>query len=287
MFRMCVYFRVNLPGSTMPTLDLIIEPAALEAVLDDSNLLIVDVCAPQNWKKLHIPGAVHINPSELVCGIPPASGMLPTEGQLRNLFARIGYRPEQHIVVYDDEGGGWAARFIWTLDIIGHRHYSFLNGGLLAWYREGHPVTNEIREVIPTEPSLKFNHGPIAELQAVKDAIGKPDIAIWDARSAEEYVGLRSSSARAGHIPGAVNLDWLNLMDRNRNLRLHPLPQIQAMLDKLGITRDKHIITHCQSHHRSSLSYFVARALGYSAQGYHGSWGEWGNMPDTPIETFA
>jgi thiosulfate/3-mercaptopyruvate sulfurtransferase len=271
----------------MPTHDLIIEPDALEAVLGNPGLLLVDVCAPQNWKQLHLPGAVHINPSELVCGIPPASGMLPTESQLRNLFSRIGYSPEKHIVVYDDEGGGWAARFIWTLDIIGHRHYSFLNGGLLAWYREGHPVTTEMVTVSPTEVSLRFNNGPVAELQTVRDAIGNPGIVIWDARSAEEYVGLRSSSARAGHIPGAVNLDWLELMDRSRNLRLHPLQQLQEKLEELGITADKHIITHCQSHHRSSLSYFVARALGYSAQGYHGSWGEWGNLPDTPIESYA
>jgi thiosulfate/3-mercaptopyruvate sulfurtransferase len=271
----------------MPALDLIIEPSTLEPLLGDPDLLIVDVCSPQNWRQLHLPGAVHINPAELVCGIPPASGMLPAESQIRQIFSRIGYSPDKHIVVYDDEGGGWAARLIWTLDIIGHQHYSLLNGGLLAWYREGHPVTAEIIDPVPTEVSLRFSRAPIAELQAVRDAIGNPEIVIWDARSAEEYAGLRSSSARSGHIPGAVNLDWLHLMDRDHNLRLFPLPALQERLDALGITRDKKIITHCQSHHRSSLSYFVAKALGYQVQGYHGSWGEWGNLPDTPIESMA
>ena len=271
----------------MPKLDLVIEPSTLETHLQDTDLLVVDVCAPQNWKQLHVPGAVHINPAELVCGIPPASGMLPTESQLRNLLSRIGYTPEKHIVACDDEGGGWAARLIWTLDIIGHRNYSFLNGGLLSWYREGHPVTPEVNEVTPTSVSLRLNREPIAELETVKAAIGKPGISIWDARSPEEYAGLRTSSARAGHIPGAVNLDWLELMDRERNLRLHPLPLLQEKLKAIGIVPGKHIITHCQSHHRSSLSYFVARALGYTAQGYHGSWGEWGNLPDTPIESWS
>ena len=271
----------------MPELPLLLEPEELQPLLGQPGLLVVDVCAPQNWQQLHIPGAVHINPGELVCGIPPASGMLPTESQLRKLLSRIGYRPEQHIVVYDDEGGGWAGRFIWTLDVIGHQHYSLLNGGLLAWYREGHPVTREIAEVIPTEVDFTLNRAPIAELETVQNALAEPDTVIWDARSPEEYAGLKSSSARAGHIPGAVNLDWLELMDRTRNLRLLPWPQLQAKMQALGMVEGKHIITHCQSHHRSGLSYFVALALGFSVQGYHGSWGEWGNLRDTPIETIA
>src|SRR5690606_29560899 len=112
--------------------------------LGSPELLIVDLCQPQHWQQIHVPGAIHVNPSELVSGIPPASGSLPPLGQLRALFARISYSADKHIVAYDDEGGGWAGRFLWTLELIGHRHYSYLNGGLHAWYREGHPVTREV-----------------------------------------------------------------------------------------------------------------------------------------------
>lgn len=268
-------------------LGLIIEPQELQAALGAPDLLIVDLCQLHVWQQMHVPGAVHVNPGELVCGIPPASGMLPTKGQLQAMLARIGYTPQKHIVVYDDEGGGWAGRFIWTLDVIGHTAYSYLNGGLHAWFREKHPVTAEVVDVTPSSVEITLDRSVIAELDTVMAALKDPHVKIWDARSAEEYAGLKSSSARAGHIPGAVNLDWVDLMDRNRNLRLLPPDVIQQKLDRLGIKPGNAIITHCQTHHRSGLSYLVAKALGYKVQGYHGSWGEWGNLPDTPIEMMA
>jgi len=76
-------------------------------------------------------------------------------------------------------------------------------------------------------------------------------------------------------------------MDRTRNLRLLPLDVLQQKLAAIGILPGHSIITHCQSHHRSGLTYLVAKALGYPAKGYHGSWGEWGNRDDTPIEMVA
>ena len=88
---------------------------------------------------------------------------------------------------------------------------------------------------------------------------------------------------RGGHIPGAINLDWLDTMDRQNNLKL--MPQMQALLDAHGITQDKSIITHCQTHHRSGLTYLIGKMLGYKIRAYHGSWSEWGNDSDTPIET--
>ena len=263
---------------------LLLEPCALQAALDDPKLLIVDLCQPQNWHQLHVPGAVHINPGELMSGIPPAPGKLPELAQLEQLFARIGYACDKHIVAYDDEGGGWAARLLWTLDVVGHQHYSLLNGGLFSWYKEGHPITQEVRAVVPTNVQLTLHTDAIAEVSDVLSALEQSDITIWDARSKEEYLGLRSGSARAGHVPGAVNIDWLELMDRDSNLRLFPEAELRRKLDAAGIEVGQHIITHCQSHHRSALSYFVARLLGHSAQGYHGSWGEWGNLPDTPVQ---
>jgi thiosulfate/3-mercaptopyruvate sulfurtransferase len=265
-------------------LPLLLEPAALEAVLTHPDLLIIDLCQPQNWQQLHIPGAVHVNPGELVSGIPPAAGKLCSVAQLNALFSRIGYRPDQHIVVYDDEGGGWAGRFIWTLDVIGHKHYSLLDGGLHSWYKEQHPVTSEVRVVATTTANVTLHNDVIAELDTVLNSLKDPNVKIWDARSREEYLGLRSGAARAGHIPGAVNLDWLEVMDPSRNLRLLPLPVLQEKISQLNINVGNTIITHCHSHHRSGLTYVVAKLLGFKVLGYHGSFGEWGNDPGVPIE---
>ncbi len=270
----------------MPThLNLIIEPDELAAVLGNEDLLIIDVSQASTYTQIHVPGAVHVNPMELVRGTPPVPGKLPDKDQLEELFSRIGYAPDKHIVVYDDEGGGWAGRFIWTLDIIGHKHYSYLNGGIHAWYKESHPVESDPVSVAPTQVNLSLDMRFNASLEEVLASLDDEHSKIWDARSYEEYVGTKKSSARGGHIPGAVNLDWLNTMDRTRNMRLLPLEKLKQMLGDLGIQAGDSIITHCQTHHRSGLTYLIAKALGFSVRAYDGSWSEWGNSPDTPIET--
>ena len=136
---------------------LILEPQTLESLLDEPGLLIVDLCQSQVWQQLHVPGAVHVNPAELVRGTPPVPGLLPTQVQLDALFSHLGYAPDLHIIAYDDEGGGWAGRFLWTLDVIGHTRMSYLNGGLYAWYREQHPVTDVVRPVTPTDVDLTLH----------------------------------------------------------------------------------------------------------------------------------
>ena len=88
---------------------------------------------------------------------------------------------------------------------------------------------------------------------------------------------------RAGHIPGALHLDWLKLMDPDNGLSL--VKNIDELLHSNGITKEKDIIAHCQTHHRSGLAYMAARLLGYKRiRAYHGSWSEWGNRSDTPVE---
>ena len=266
-------------------LDLIIEPSQLATRLENPDLLIIDLCQMQNYARMHIPGAIHVSPAELVSGIPPATGKLPALAQLTSLFERIAYSPEKHIVVYDDEGGGWAGRFIWTLDVIGHPAYSYLNGGIHAWLKEGLPLSTQIPAVKSVNVELTIHHNVIAEMEEVLASLDDNNIKIWDARSAEEYAGIKVTAQRNGHIPGAVNLDWRQTMDHDNSLRLLPLQELQKKLESLGIQPGNAIITHCQSHHRSGLTYLIAKALGYKVKAYPGSWSEWGNDPDTPIET--
>ena len=267
------------------TLDHILEPAELAARLEQSSdTLLIHVASADAYAAAHIAGAVHVAPGELVSGIRPATGQLPDDARLEALFSRIGYRPDATIVVYDDEGGGWAGRFIWTLDIIGYRDWWYLNGGIHAWAAAGLPLQRAPVHPHPTKVHLSIDRGPIADAQDVIDRLGDASVVVWDCRSIDEYTGRRATAARNGHIPGAVHLDWLDLMDRERQLRLRT--DVEALLTARGITRDKEVIAHCQTHHRSGLAYLVARALGYpKIRGYHGSWSDWGNRDDTPIET--
>lgn len=272
--------------SQNPLLPLLLGAADLEAHLGDPRILILDVCSDENYQKHHIPGAIHITPSSLQCGVKPAAGKLPSVEQLTELFSAVGLQPEQHVIVYDDEGGGWAGRLIWTLDVLGHQHYSYLDGGLPAWLGEGRPVQASVNIGKRSDYHVTIDRSVIAEADDIMARLGDTNLAIWDARSSVEYEGIKVLAERGGHIPGAVNLDWLELMDRERNLRLIDLANLQNRLNQLGLTADKNIVTHCHSHHRSGLSYLVMKILGYpNIKGYHGSWSEWGNRKDTPIET--
>ena len=260
---------------------LILEPAELSNLRSTHDLLIVDLCSETNYELAHLEGAIHVAPAELVSGVKPATGKLPGIERLEALFSRIGYHPDKHIVAYDDEGGGWAGRFIWTLDIIGHSKISYLNGGIHAWLASQLPTTTELPSVAATTPHLSINTDYIATKADVLLSLEDQDTVIWDARTPAEYEGKKVVAMRGGHIPGAINLEWTSAMDPDQQLRIRA--DIAELLASIGISSTKKIITHCQTHHRSGFTYLVGKSLGYDIRAYDGSWSEWGNDPDTPI----
>ena len=264
------------------TIPFIVEPEELHAHLRDPHLRIIDLCNPQHYAEGHVPGALHVLPQELVAGTPPAPGKLSSVARLNELFSRLGLNANTHFVVYDDEGGGWAGRFIWTLDVIGHQHYSYLNGGLWAWRAANLPLSTDAPAIEATAVSVQINSKPMLDKAAILARLGTENFAIWDARSREEYLGLRNTAAKNGHIPGAVHCEWTELMDRNADLRIRD--DARQYLHNKGFNEQQTIVTHCQTHHRSGFTYLVGKALGLRIKAYPGSWSEWGNSSDTPVE---
>ena len=102
--------------------------------------------------------------------------------------------------------------------------------------------------------------------------------------AAVHRMNAAARGSSGGHIPGAINFEWTAGMDPQRGLRIRS--DMAQVLRDLGITPDKEIITHCQTHRRSGFTYVAAKALGYPrVKAYAGSWSEWGNLTDTPIES--
>ena len=154
-----------------------------------------------------------------------------------------------------------------------------------SWLAQDLPYSSETSH--PTASTYTIDAlqtQPIATLEDVLANHQNSNTVIWDARTAEEYLGLRVNAKQGGHIPNAVNYDWENAIDRNKDNLLRPLDDIRNELAALGITTDKEIITHCQTHHRSSFTWLLAKHLGFeNVRGYAGSWYEWGNSEHTPI----
>ncbi|WP_111413820.1 sulfurtransferase [Billgrantia lactosivorans] len=269
-------------------LPLIVEPEQLAEHLGDPQLLIVDVpLKAESYAEGHVPGAVLLDFRRLLRGEGEVPNEVPSPEALSQLFSSLGLTRDTHVVAYDDEGGGWAGRLLWTLELIGHTRYSYLNGGIHAWRQAGQPVAHEPTVATPSDYEAEILHPEVAiDRFELQERLGEKGFAVWDARSPAEYRGEKGENRYLGHIPGAVNMEWTEAMDRERALRIRDYAELITELEALGLTPDMEVVTHCQSHHRSGFTWLVGKALGFeNIRGYAGSWQEWGNRDDTPKET--
>lgn len=262
----------------------VVEPQQLFNHSDEKDVLIVDLCKTDIYTHGHVPGALHLEYKDIVTAEPPAMGLLPDVDKLQDIVEGLGLTPDTHVVVYDDEGGGKAARLLWTLDCIGHQRLSLLNGGIHAWSNEGYPLQQQGNSRNRSHYPITLNDKPIATREFIQSHLQDDSVALLDTRSTAEYSGVKKFALHGGHIPGAVNMDWVMMLDQDNNLKLRPEPALRDTLENRGITPDKTIVSYCQTNHRSALVYYVLKMLGYpDIKAYPGSWSDWGNRNDTPI----
>jgi thiosulfate/3-mercaptopyruvate sulfurtransferase len=186
-------------------------------------------------------------------------------------------------VAYDDIAGMRSARLFWFLEYFGHDDVHILNGGFNAWQAANFPVTQE--GTIAKSGNFKMKQRPelLATAAHVLGKLHNASAVIVDTRSDDEYTGKLVRAKRGGAIPGAVHLEWTNNLDGKGFFK--SADELQHMYDSAGITPDKEVIPHCQGAYRSAHTYLALRLIGYpNVRNYLGSWGEWGNRTDLPIE---
>ncbi len=212
------------------------------------------MCDPASYAAGHIPGAVHLDYSDLVRVEPPAMGLLPDAARLSEVLSRLGLTSARRVIAYDEEGNGRAGRLLWTLAALGHERVSLLNGGIHAWDAAAGPLEARFRHPSRSSYQAGFADPPmvVADRDYILARLGQPDLALLDTRTPAEFVGLDQRAARGGHIPGAMNLSWTDAMDPQRQFRLQPDPVLRKLLETRGVTPDKEVIVYCQTHHRSA-----------------------------------
>lgn len=266
---------------------ILVETNQALTLLGKTDVLFVDVGSLSRYSQFHIPGALHLDSRLLTCGLKPATGLLPKKQDLEALTRILNLDQTKRIITYDDEGNGWASRLTWTLYYLGFKKIQVLNGGLHSWINENLPINSStVNLSLGNELKLNsFDYSVIADQSYILDRLNDSDTILLDVRTPQEYSGEKRHSMRGGHIPGAINLDWTELIDAQSNLKLKEDSVILKKLYDNGINHQKEIITYCQTHHRSSHTWMALKHLNFPrVRGYAGSWSEWGNDNSLPIE---
>lgn len=251
--------------------------------LGDANLRVVDCDVRDAYRRAHIPAAV--NPIEHYMKGPNSRLIMGPE-QFAKELSELGIGDDTLAVCYDASGSLYAARFWWCLRYYGHDRCAVVNGGFNKWLAEGRSVDYKVSPKGSTTFTAKPPREDVVCLaEGLKQRIGRPGVVVWDVRSAAEWAGANSrGNQRVGHVPGAVHREWSDSMTAGEFQSFRPAAELRGMLDGLGISNDKEVVTYCQGGIRAAHSNFVLTLMGHpNARDYDGSMGEWANRDDTPL----
>ena len=251
--------------------------------LSDPTVRIVDAREPLEgalYQTGHIPGAVFVDIfSELCC---PSKIMAAQP--FAELMGKLSIGDNTTVVVYDTDGGLWAARLWWALKYYGHDDVKMLNGGLLQWVSNSHPLEAETPKVSPETFHSKVQPQWLATIDEVKKAIDDPDIVLLDALTLPNYLGDLDTYERPGHIATALSFPAPDTIDGVTRMVLSP-EELSRMLMRLNLDPEKRVITHCGGGYYGAHTAFVLYLMGFENVGlYEGSLMEWASDPSNPME---
>lgn len=270
--------------------DYLVTPEWLKENLSKKEVVVVDVQdKADDYEKEHIPGAVKVIRNE---DLARANKQLdnyyyPDAKKFGALMSKLGITNQSIVVAYDNKMGLFASRFAAIMDMYGHdiNKIKVLNGGINKWKELGYPV--ESGEFKPKKSTYKVGKKQTITIDknSLIKAIKSKSVVILDSRPKNEYTGENKRANRTGFLPGAVNITGSDVINNQDHTFKKP-EEVKAVYEAAGITPDKQIVIYCHSGDRSAHAYmYLKYYLGYkNIKIYDGSFFEWANTPDLPLE---
>lgn len=262
--------------------------------LEADNIRVIEISVnPGVYERGHIPGAVnfswHTDLNDTL------RRDIISKDNFEKLLSDAGVTNDTTVILYGDTNNWFAAWGAWVFDIYNVENVKLLDGGRVKWEAESRPLNNRVPEYASTTYTVSsVNTDLRARLSdALAVAEGKSDAKLVDIRSRDEYSGkifapsgVQELAVRAGHIPGAVNVPWVEAVNPDGTFK--SAEDLKQVYGAVGLDGSKPIITYCRIGERSSHTWFaLSKILGYDVKNYDGSWTEYGNAVGVPVENPA